>query len=393
MRVILYTGKGGVGKTTLSAATALASSAQGLSTLVISTDIAHSLADSLDTPLGNEPRPIQEGLWACELDTGEELERYWGDIRRRLASVLKEHGIDAPVAGELSVLPGLDEILALVRIKRYAESDDYDVMVIDSAPTGAAMRLLGAPDLQRWYTHNMLGISRGLKHLLLPALRRAIKLPIDEATIQQQLTKLFDEVKALREILTDGELTSVRLVLNPDHMSLQETQRAHTYMSLYGLSVDAIMLNRIIPGQVVDPYFAQWKADQAVYRQRIIETFEPLPVFEVPLQRSEIVGLTELSALADELFGGRDPSRRLSTERSLRFFERDGLQILAMRVTGVQAGAIDLNKDGNLLRIKLNNFRRSIILPQYMTALQPAWARIEGGELRVAFREPVSPAT
>ncbi len=174
MRTILFTGKGGVGKTTLAASTALHSAARGYRTLVISTDIAHSLADALDFPLGNEPREVgPENLLAAELDTGEELERYWGDVKRRIASVLREEGVSAPVAGELAILPGLDEVLALVRIKRFYDEDQYDTLIIDSAPTGAAMRLLAAPDLNRWYTRQLLGLSRGITRALLPLVRLA----------------------------------------------------------------------------------------------------------------------------------------------------------------------------------------------------------------------------
>ncbi|MEN6479725.1 MAG: TRC40/GET3/ArsA family transport-energizing ATPase [Anaerolineales bacterium] len=392
MRAILYTGKGGVGKTTLAAATALGSTDAGRRTLVISTDIAHSLADALGEPLANEPRLVAGGpLEACELDTGAELERYWGDIKRRIAGALQERGVQAPVAGELAVLPGLDEILALVRIKRYLESEAYDILIIDSAPTGAAMRLLGAPDLQRWYTQNLLGF-KGLGRLLLPAARGVLNLPINEARIQAQLEELFQQVGVLRGLLTDPAITSVRLVLNPDYLSLQETQRAHTYLSLFGLNVDAVLVNRMLPEAVVDPYFAEWKADQARYLELIRSTFEPLPVFEVPLRQKEVVGVPALRQLSTELFGHSDPSRRLSHEQTLRFFTEGGRQLLALRVSGVTTETVSLEKQGNLLRVRLGQVRRTIILPDYLAALQPAWARLAGGELQVAFQEPTKPA-
>ncbi len=321
MRAILYTGKGGVGKTTLAAATALRSSDTGRRTLVISTDIAHSLADALDVPLVNEPRLVGQGpLQACELDTGEELERYWGNIKRRISSSLQERGVGAPVAGELAVLPGLDEILALVRIKRYLDSDEYDVLVIDSAPTGAAMRLLGAPDLQRWYTQALLGLGKGVGRLVLPALRNALNLPLSESNVQAQLETLFGQIQALREMLTDPQVTSVRLVLNPDHLSLQETQRAHTYLSLFGLAVDGILVNRVLPEAISDPFFDRWKADQERYLSQIVSTFEPLPVLQVPLRRQEAVGEPALRELADQVFSEIDPVPPLSAVRTLRFY-------------------------------------------------------------------------
>ncbi len=389
MRIILYTGKGGVGKTTLSAATALRSAELGHRTLAISTDIAHSLADALGQSLTNEPQPVgPPRLWAAELDTGEELERYWGNVKRRIAEALVKQGVQAPVAGELAILPGLDEILALVRIKRYVEDGAYDALIIDSAPTGAAMRLLGAPDLQRWYARHLAGLSSGLTRLLLPTVQKAIKLPLSEALIQSQIQQLFDEVKRLREILTDARQTSVRLVLNPDHLSVQETQRAFTYMSLFGLSVDAIFVNRVLPTEIQDPFFEHWKADQAGHLDRVAETFAPLPVFQVALMRREVVGVEALAELARGLYGALDPVAPLSEEQPLRFSTENGHYILSLRLAGVEAGAVELEKDGNELHVRLGRFRRSLILPQVLATLEPAWAAVEGQELRVAFREP-----
>lgn len=389
MRTILFTGKGGVGKTTLSAATALRSAELGHRTLAISTDIAHSLADALGATLSNAPQPIgPDGLWAAELDTAEELERYWGNVKRRITETLVKQGIKAPVAGELAILPGLDEILALVRIKRYVEEGAYDVLIIDSAPTGAAMRLLGAPDLQLWYTRYLAGWSSGLARLLIPSLQKATRAPLSEALIQGQVRQLFDEVKRLREILTDSRQTSVRLVLNPDHLSVQETQRAYTYMSLFGLSVDALFVNRILPTEVQDPFFEHWKADQAGHLDAVHETFAPLPVFQVSLMRREVVGIEALSQLARELYGAIDPTTLLSQEQPLRFDMANGYYVLALRLAGVTTGSVELEKDGNELRVRLGRFRRSLMLPQVLAALEPAWAEVDGQELRVAFREP-----
>jgi arsenite/tail-anchored protein-transporting ATPase len=389
VRIILYTGKGGVGKTTLSAATALRSAELGHRTLVMSTDVAHSLADALGSDLGNEPQAVgTQPLWAAELDTGEELERYWGHVKRRIAEALVKQGVQAPVAGELAILPGLDEILALIRIKRYVEQGAYDALIIDSAPTGAAMRLLGAPDLERWYVRHLAGLSSGLARLLIPSVQKAIKLPLSEGLIQDQIRQLFDEIKHLREILTDAQATSVRLVLNPDHLSVQETQRAFTYMSLFGLAVDAIFVNRILPSEIQDPFFAHWKADQADHLERVAEAFAPLPVFQVSLMRREVVGIEALAELARGLYGAQDPIAPLSEEQPLRFFTEHGHHILALRLAGVESGAVELEKDGDELRVRLGRFRRTLMLPQVLAALEPAWAEVRGQELRVAFREP-----
>ncbi len=388
MRTILFTGKGGVGKTTLAAATALRCASLGRRTLVISTDIAHSLADALDMPLGNEPRQVgATALHAAELDTGEELERYWGDVKRRIAAVLRDEGVEATAAGELAILPGLDEVLALVRIKRYYDEGNYDALIIDSAPTGAAMRLLAAPDLNRWYTRHLLGLSQGLARLILPSIKAMVKMPVGEDAIQERIKKLFDQIESLRGILTDSAQTSVRLVLNPEHMSVRETQRAYTYMNLFGLAVDALFINRILPDEVQDPFFARWKEDQAQHRRDTLELFAPLPVFEVPLMRREIVGLAALEDLASQLYGERDPTPALSTEQPLRFYMEGKRYMLALRVTGVVGGAVELEKQGDELQIRLGRFRRTLALPQYLIGLQPSWAQVEGNYLKIGFEE------
>jgi len=389
VRTVLYTGKGGVGKTTLSAATALRCAQLGYRTLVISTDAAHSLADALGTPLSNEPRSVgNSGLQATELDTAEELEHYWGSIKRRIAESLRKQGIEAPVAGELAILPGLDELLALVRLRRYQEEGQYDVLVVDSAPTGAAMRLLGAPDLEQFYARNLAGLTSGAARLVVPTLSRALKLPLSEAIVHGQIDALFEQIGHLREILTDREQTSVRLVLNPDLLSMQETQRAFSYMSLFGLNVDSLFVNRILPTHVQDPFFEHWKAEQAANSETIRHTYSPLPVFQVPLKQREVVGIDALLALAQDTFGDLDPSRPLSDEQLLRFEMRDGQYVLALRLAGVEANTVDLSKDGDQLHVRLGHFRRTLTLPQVLAALEPAWAAIEDQELRIGFREP-----
>jgi len=391
VRTILFTGKGGVGKTTLSAATALRCAELGHRTLVISTDTAHSLADALDVELSNEPQPVRSTqLSAVELDTGQELERYWGNVKRRIADTLRNQGVDAPVAGELAILPGLDELLALVRIRHYQEQGDYDVLIVDSAPTGAAMRLLGAPDLQQFYARNLAGLTSGATRLLLPSISRALKLPLSETIVQTQIQGIFDQIANLREVLTDRERTSVRLVLNPDQLSVQETQRAFTYMSLFGLSVDSLYVNRILPSAIQDPFFEHWKTDQAGYIDDVIKIFGPLPVFQVSLKRREVVGVDALRQLAQDLYDDLDPGQSLSTEQPLRFEMRNGQYLLILRLAGVETGAVDLSKDGDQLHVRLGSLRRTLTLPQVLAALEPAWAAIEAQELRVAFREPAA---
>ncbi|MFY9268792.1 MAG: TRC40/GET3/ArsA family transport-energizing ATPase [Candidatus Manganitrophaceae bacterium] len=388
MRIVLFTGKGGVGKTTLAAATSLRAAALGHRTLVMSTDIAHSLADSFGIPLSNTPTQIgPPGLFAAEFDTGEELERYWGDVKRRIATVLREEGLEAAIAGEMAILPGLDELLSLVRIKKYFDEAPFDLLIIDSAPTGAAMRLLSAPDLNRWYLKNVLHLTQGISKMILPVIQSMIRWPVTEQTLQDKITKLFNQVEDLRRIFTDPDLTSVRLVLNPDRMSLLETERALTFFSLFGLSVDAMFVNRVLPQEVADPYLEEWKKSQTEYRRQIAEMFSPLPIFEVPLMRQEVTGIDRLKPLAESLYGDKDPAKRLSEVQSMRFDLREGKYTLSLQVAGVQGREIDLEKNGDELRVQIGRFKRTIALPQYVAGLQPTSARLDEGTLKVVFEE------
>jgi len=388
MRIILFTGKGGVGKTTMAAAAALKAASLGYKTLVISTDIAHSLGDSFAVPLSNDPTPVgPDGLFASELDTGQELERYWGDMKRRIASVLQRAGPQATIAGEMAVIPGLDEVLSLVRIKKYLDEGRFDVLMIDSAPTGAAMRLLGAPDLSSFYIKNILNFSRGIGSVLIPLIQSFSKQPVAENTLQDRIQKLFDKVEELRRILTDPQLTSVRLVLNPDRMALLETQRAFTFFSLYGLTVDALFVNRILPPEITDPYLEPWKEKQSDYRGLIVEAFSPLPLFEVPLMRQEVTGIPSLQLLADSLYAVKDPVKPLSETQALRFELQDGVYTLSLRLVGVQGSDINLEKYGDELRVKIGRYKRTIALPQYLAGRMPTSASLDGGYLKIVFKE------
>jgi arsenite-transporting ATPase len=388
MRIVLFTGKGGVGKTTIAAATSLKAASMGHKTLVISTDVAHSLADSFAIPLGNEPTPVgPEGLFAAELDAGKEMERYWGEVKRRLAAILHDEGVGSTVAGEMAVIPGLDEVISLVRIKKYFDESQFDALIIDSAPTGAAMRLLSAPDINRWYVRGMLNLTSGVGRLVLPMLQSLGKLRLTESTLQEKVKSLFERVEKLRQILCDPAVTSVRLVLNPDRMAILETERAFTFFSLYGLSVDALFLNRVLPPEIVDPYLERWKVHQADYLRQIKTTFNQLPVLEIPLQRQEVSGISHLRQLADALYGDSDPIQRLSEAHPLDFDLKNGKYTLALRLVGVHGKEIELEKRGDELHVQIGKYQRSIVLPQYVVGLQPTSARLDGGCLKIVFEE------
>jgi arsenite-transporting ATPase len=388
MRIILFTGKGGVGKTTVAAATSIKSASLGHKTLVISTDVAHSLADSFAVPLTHEPVAVgPSGLFAAELDAGKELERYWGDVKRRIAALLSEEGLKSTLAGEMAVIPGLDEILSLVKIKKYFDEARFDVLIIDSAPTGAAMRLLSAPDVNRWYIKNVLNLASGFRRIVRPVIQSLGKWPLTDSALQEKVKNLFERAEALRRILSDPTITSVRLVLNPDRMASLETERAFTFFSLYGLSVDALFVNRVLPPEITDPYLDTWKQQQANYRREIAETYDQLPLFEIPLRRQEVTGIDQLQELAEAIYGAMDPIKRLSEGQPLRFDLNNGKYTLSLRMAGVHGKDIDLEKRGDELRVQIGKFQRSIILPQYVAGMQPTSASLDGGLLKVVFEE------
>jgi len=385
MRIVLFTGKGGVGKTTISAATALVAATQDHSTLLISTDVAHSLSDALDLELVNAPKTIAPGLDAAELDTAQELDQYWGEIRERLTDALEQAGIEAPIAAELAVLPGLDELLALVRIKTLYDRGDYDLLVVDSAPTGAAMRLLAAPDLAKGYAKQLASLSGGIVKAVAPTLKARLGIVASAPRLMERLTQVFDSVEALRQLLLDGDTTSVRLVLNPERMAIKETQRAFTYMSLFGLSVDALFLNRLYPDELADPYLADWRASQREHVETAQSLFSPLPIYQVPLHRREIVGPKALLSLGQSIYAGRDPADRLSREELLQIQAEEDGYLLRMRVVGVLTGSVQVERRGSDLYVQLGTLRRSVPLPQMLMTYEPSWARVSGGYLLVAF--------
>lgn len=386
MRIILFTGKGGVGKTTIAAATALKAAELGYKTLIISTDVAHSLADALNTTLDNSPRAVgNSNLYAAEIDTTEELERHWGDIKRKVANFLKEQGMEATIAGELAVIPGLDEILSLVRIHKIFSEDVFDLLIIDSAPTGAAMRLLSAPDLNQFYFPDLTDIKRGIGRLLKPSLMLLKKLPFSENEFREKFKQLAGKVEELHDILVNPQITSVRLVLNPERMALLETERAFTYFALYGLNVDAVLVNRLIPEQVMDPYLRSWKESQAHYAEKIHHSFAPLPVFEIPLLDREIADVKSLNALSKGIYAEHDPAKLLTEEKPLQFFSEDDRYILKLRIVGVSGSDIDLQKEGDSLKVKVGNYSRSIALPAYISGLTPTSATIDGKTLTIIF--------
>jgi arsenite-transporting ATPase len=391
MRVILMTGKGGVGKTSVAAATGLRCAELGYKTLVLSTDPAHSLADSFDVEMGHEPRQVQPNLWGAELDALMELEGNWGAVKRYITQVLQARGLDGIQAEELAILPGMDEIFGLVRMKRHYDEGEYDVLIIDSAPTGTALRLLSLPEVGGWYMRKFYkpfqGMSAALRPIVEPIFRPIAGFSLPDKEVMDAPYEFYEQIEALEKVLTDNTQTSVRLVTNPEKMVIKESLRAHAYLSLYNVATDLVVANRIIPAEVTDPFFQRWKENQQQYRQEIHDNFRPLPVKEVPLYTEEMCGLEALNRLKDTLYKDEDPTQVYYAESTIRIHQEKDSYSLELYLPGIPKDQIQLNKSGDELNIRIGNHRRNLVLPQALAALQPSGAKMEEDYLKIRFAE------
>jgi arsenite/tail-anchored protein-transporting ATPase len=392
MRVILMTGKGGVGKTSVAAATGLRCAELGHKTLVLSTDPAHSLADSFDMELGHDPREVRPNLWGAELDALMELEGNWGAVKRYITQVLQARGLEGVEAEELAILPGMDEIFSLVRMKRHYDEGEFDVLIIDSAPTGTALRLLSLPEVAGWYMRRfykpLQAVSAALRPLVEPIFRPIAGFSLPNQEVMDAPYEFYEQIEALERVLTDNTKTSVRLVTNPEKMVIKESLRAHAYLSLYNVSTDMVVANRIIPDEVADPFFQRWKENQQQYRHEIHENFRPLPIKEVPLYSEEMCGLAALDRLKETLYGDEDPSQVYYKETTLRVVQEQNQYSLEVYLPGIPKNQVELSKSGDELNIRIGNHRRNLVLPQALAALQPSGARMEEDYLKIRFGDP-----
>jgi len=394
MRVILMTGKGGVGKTSVAAATGLRCAELGYRTLVLSTDPAHSLADSFDIELAHDPKLVRPNLWGAELDALKELEGNWGAVKRYITQVLQARGMDGVQAEELAILPGMDEIFGLVRMKRHYDEGEYDVLIIDSAPTGTALRLLSLPEVGGWYMRKFYkpfqGISVALRPLVEPFFRPIAGFSLPDKEVMDAPYEFYEQIEALEKVLTDATQTSVRLVMNPEKMVIKESLRAHAYLSLYNVPKDMVVANRILPDSFSDPFFLRWKEQQQQYRQEIHANFSPLPIKEVPLYSEEMCGLAALDRLKETLYpNNEDPAQVYYKETTLRVVQDKQQYSLEVYLPGIEKHQIELSKSGDELNIRIGNHRRNLVLPQALAALEPAGAKMEDDYLKIRFAAAV----
>jgi arsenite/tail-anchored protein-transporting ATPase len=385
MRILLFTGKGGVGKTTLAAATATRAAEAGLRTIVCSTDPAHSLEDAFDAPLGDRPTPIAERLCGQQLNARVRFEEAWADVRQYLVDVLDWAGANSVEAEELAVVPGLDEVFALADIKQFATDGNYDLVVVDCAPTAETIRLLSLPDVLGWYMQRVFDTQRRLTRIARPIVQRIASVPVADDQFFGAIRRFYDRLDGVRELLADGEVTSARLVVNPERLVVAEARRTYTYLSLFGYHVDAVIVNRVLPQEINDPWFAQWRSNQAAHLRAIADAFAPLPLLTSELVNEEVVGLEALAMAAKRCYGDQDVAGHLSRTEPMRV-EADGdRMLLSLHLPFVVRDEVQLTRADDELVVTVGPLRRSLVLPDSLARRQVGAARLVGERLVVEF--------
>ena len=383
-RIIVYTGKGGVGKTSLAAATALLAADRGYRTIVISTDAAHSLGDSFDVPLGPEPTPIGPHLWGQESEVYHNIDKYWGTIQTYVGSVLKWRGLDAVLAEEISVLPGMDELASLLWIAEHHDRGGYEVIIVDAAPTGETLRLLSLPEAGKWWIEKIYPIQRRIAQLASPLVGRVTGMPMPDASIYQAGEELFHRLEHMHDLLSDPDLTSIRVVLNLEKMVIKEAQRSFTYFHLYGYSTDLVVCNRVLPDDA-GPYFAGWREAQQRYWPLVQESFAPVPVRTAPFFTEEVVGEHMLRQLGAAIFADEDPTRFYYRGRPYTVRRLDGGFDLELELPFTSKEEVKLLRFGDELVIQVGTWRRNVILPRVLVDAETAGAHFEDHTLKVRF--------
>ena len=386
MRIILYLGKGGVGKTTTAAATALRCAEMGYKTLVASTDIAHSLADSLDVPLDSMPVQVRENLWAQEISVVADLQNNWGKLQDYASNVISNNGkgLSRVVADELSAFPGMDEVVCLLHINKQAKENNFERVIIDAAPTGETIRLLTMPDTFSWYVGHLSKLERGLLKVARPFAGRFLQAP---AQVIDAVYKLEESTRELRKTLANPDMTSYRVVLMPEKMVMREAERAVSYLGLFDYPIDSIVVNRVMAEDNAQGEFYQEKYEtQQKYLKQIYNNFAPLPIWETPYYAGEVVGLEALSQLARDCFGEQDPSEIFYRGKVQEIVENeDGSVTLRMPIPFIKSDDIKLRKRGDEMFVTIGNFKREMILPAVLAKKKAAGGTLSDGILEIKF--------
>ncbi|MHB8358387.1 MAG: ArsA family ATPase [Thermoplasmataceae archaeon] len=381
-RIILYTGKGGVGKTSMAAATAVGLANSGKSTLIISTDPAHSLGDALNMDVGPRVKTVFKNLDAQEVSVVEAISSHWGELKVYLAALFQSQGLDPVSAEEIATLPGFDEASHLLYLNDYLKSNRYDVIVMDSAPTGEALKLLSFPEAMSWYMEKVFPIGRTTARIVRPFMKPIIGMPLPDDTVFASMDSLYKNLKKVREVLIDNSITSIRLVCNPDRMSFNETKRAYTYLLLYGYPVDALIVNKIFADNVGD-FFLKWKENQREIIKEIDESFREIKVLKVYLSDEEPIGREYLTRLSKKIYEDSDPMEIFFKGKPIEYYRLDNRNYVRVKLPFAKKESMNLYNKGGELVIEIENWRRVFYLPQSLSDKSPGNAEFINGHLNI----------
>jgi arsenite-transporting ATPase len=392
LRIIFFAGKGGVGKTSVAAATGIKTAEMGQKTVIMSLDVAHSLSDIfdldrnlLDKNRGN-PVKVGKGLWIQEIDILEEIGRNWGDIHKYLSLLLNTTGMDEILAEELAILPGMEEISLLLYINRYVLEKKFDVIILDCAPTGESLRFISIPTALEWYIKKIFKMERAIAKYARPIAKRLYDVPLPGDDYFAAIQYLFERLRGVDKILTDPSTTTVRLITNPEKIVLKETQRAFMYFCLYKMNIDGIIMNRIIPDNVNDTYFKDRMKSQKQYIKKAEEYFSPIPLFPVNLFRDEVLGYESLKSLAGQIYGDKNPLDRFFEGEPYNLSKEDGEYRLVMRLPFLMKKDVELTRVSDELIVRVGSFKRHVLLPRQVAAAKAVRARMEDRHLYIHFR-------
>jgi len=389
MRIILYTGKGGVGKTSVAAATAIKSAEMGYKTLIVSTDAAHSLGDSLDTSLSAELTSIADNLWAQEIDATHEVESGWGQVQSYLTTLFTSKAVKDITTEELTILPGIEDLLCLLRILGYYKEKQYDVIVMDCAPTGETLALLSFPEMLRWWLDKLFPLQKKVVKIARPIVEPMLGLPMPSNNVMDEIESVFNQLDEMGEILSNREITSIRLVTNPEKMVIKEAQRSFTYLNIYNYNVDAVVINKVIPDTVSDNYFAVWKDIQKNYIEMTEESFNPIPIYYAPWFEREVVGTDMLKRMADDVWGDEDPTEIKYNFRTYEIDKTETGYTLSIYLPFSDKKDLSLSQKGDELIIRAGRVKRNVTLPKTLMSLTVAGAKFDEDILKINFIKAV----